>query len=211
MAPVTGFKQFVDGVPLFASELNGYLRDQTVMRFANTTNLRTSLNGNAGIGQLAWADSTATLYMWNGSNWRACMSDQKPWSPTWTGSVTNPQKGTSQESAQWRVVGVGLVEASWKFFYNGTFVIGSGNYAWTLPVACDNDTMVPLGQGGFSDSSGGPAYFMRTATNLGSAGSFVLISESGVRSGAAAPVAPAAGDLYQVDLLYRTSDLDLAP
>jgi hypothetical protein len=207
---MAGTKLFVDDVPLFAAEINGYLMSQVAPRFTTTAALLAAMTAGATLGQLAWADDTATLYFYNGTKWRPVWSTTKTWSPTWTGSTTNPQKGTSTESGSYRVAGPGLICASWRYLYNGTFNIGSGNYGWSLPSGadCDNDTGVPLGQATFFDTSAGQ-YFTRTAHNVGSASGFALSSEASVRSGSAAPVAPAAGDIYDIELQYRCSALDI--
>jgi len=106
---VAGFKDFVDGVPLFASELDGYLMRQTVMRFATTTALINALPaGIREVGMLAWADSTGILYMWDGTNWIPWFSPEKTFSPIFTAGGSNITVGNSIVNSWWRYSG-GLV------------------------------------------------------------------------------------------------------
>lgn len=74
---MAGYKDFVDGVPLYESELDGYLMKQAVMRFALFTDLTTQLG--AGVrenGMVAYADDTKLYYTWNGSAWVQLTANQ---------------------------------------------------------------------------------------------------------------------------------------
>lgn len=68
-----GAKLFVSGDVLTAAQVNTYLMDQTIMRFA-TTAARDAAFGGAGEptlaeGMFAYIDADNTLYFYTGSTW----------------------------------------------------------------------------------------------------------------------------------------------
>ena len=68
-----GAKLFVSGDVLTAAQVNTYLMDQSVMRFATTT-ARDNAFGGAGEptlaeGMFAYIDADNTLYYYTGSAW----------------------------------------------------------------------------------------------------------------------------------------------
>jgi len=68
-----GAKLFVSGDVLTAAQVNTYLMDQTIMRFATTT-ARDNAFGGAGEptlaeGMFAYTDDTNTLWFYSGSAW----------------------------------------------------------------------------------------------------------------------------------------------
>jgi len=68
-----GSKLFVSGDVLTAAQVNTYLMDQTIMRFA-TTSARDAAFGGAGEatlaeGMFAYIDADDTLYFYDGSVW----------------------------------------------------------------------------------------------------------------------------------------------
>ena len=70
-----GSKLFVAGDVLTAAQVNTYLMDQTIMRFATTT-ARDNAFGGAGEaalaeGMFAYVDANDTLYYYSGSSWVA--------------------------------------------------------------------------------------------------------------------------------------------
>lgn len=70
-----GTKLFVAGDVLTAAEVNTYLMDQSVMRFADAT-ARTNAFGGVGEptlaeGMLSYLDSDNTVYVYDGSAWKA--------------------------------------------------------------------------------------------------------------------------------------------
>ena len=66
-----GFKTFVADDILGASELNGYLMQQTVMVFATTTARDTAITAptNGMLAYITAADATKGLYLYNGTAW----------------------------------------------------------------------------------------------------------------------------------------------
>lgn len=68
-----GAKLFVSGDVLTAAQVNTYLMDQAIMRFATTT-ARDNAFGGAGEptlaeGMFAYIDADNTLYYYSGSAW----------------------------------------------------------------------------------------------------------------------------------------------
>jgi hypothetical protein len=68
-----GAKLFTDGSVLNAAQVNGYLMDQSIMRFA-TTAARDAAFGGVGEpilaeGMTAYIDADNTIYTYDGSNW----------------------------------------------------------------------------------------------------------------------------------------------
>ena len=63
-----GYKQFAVGEVLTASDVNGYLMDQSVMVFADS-GARGSAIGTATEGMLTYLLDTDTLEFYNGSAW----------------------------------------------------------------------------------------------------------------------------------------------
>lgn len=70
-----GAKLFVSGDVLTAAQVNTYLMDQTIMRFA-TTAARDAAFGGVGEpslaeGMFAYTDDTNTVWFYTGSAWQA--------------------------------------------------------------------------------------------------------------------------------------------
>ena len=70
-----GAKLFVSGDVLTAAQVNTYLMDQTIMRFATTT-ARDNAFGGVGEptlaeGMFAYIDADNTLYYYTGSAWQS--------------------------------------------------------------------------------------------------------------------------------------------
>jgi hypothetical protein len=111
---MAGFKDFVDGSPLYEAEIDGYLMKQTVMRFATLTALTTALG--AGVrenGMLAYADDTKLYYMWNGTAWVQMTTNQT------NGVVTITVSGTTDASGFLTVThGLGFTPSLGGWFLN---------------------------------------------------------------------------------------------
>jgi hypothetical protein len=67
----TGYKLFVNGNTLSASDLNTYLQQQTVMVFADSTARTTALSGVVSAGMISYLTGTNSLETYNGSTWTA--------------------------------------------------------------------------------------------------------------------------------------------
>lgn len=66
-----GYKLFNTGDVLTAAQVNTYLQEQAVMRFATTTARTTALSGVLSEGMVTYIDATDSLEFYNGSAWVA--------------------------------------------------------------------------------------------------------------------------------------------
>lgn len=64
-----GFKDFTAGDILTATQVDEYLMQQTVMRFADATARTTALSGVLAEGMLSYLNDTNTVQVYNGSSW----------------------------------------------------------------------------------------------------------------------------------------------
>ena len=80
-----GYKLFQSGAVLTASEVNTYLQEQTVMRFADAAARTTALSGVLAEGMVSYLDSTNAVEVYNGSAWVGITGD---------GDITGVTAGT---------------------------------------------------------------------------------------------------------------------
>lgn len=66
-----GYKLFNTGDVLTAAQVNTYLQEQAVMRFANATARTTALSGVLAEGMMSYLDDTNSVEVYNGSAWVA--------------------------------------------------------------------------------------------------------------------------------------------
>jgi hypothetical protein len=66
-----GYKLFVNGNTLSASDLNTYVQQQTVMVFVDSTARTTALSGVVSAGMISYLTGTNSLETYNGSAWVA--------------------------------------------------------------------------------------------------------------------------------------------
>lgn len=64
-----GFKRWFNGDVLYSSDLNGYLGDQVVMVFANSSARTTALGMNVSEGMVSYLKDTDTVEVYDGTNW----------------------------------------------------------------------------------------------------------------------------------------------
>jgi len=64
-----GYKLFNTGDVLTAAQVNTYLQEQAVMRFANATARTTALSGVLSEGMMSYLDDTNSVEVYNGSSW----------------------------------------------------------------------------------------------------------------------------------------------
>lgn len=72
-----GKKTFIAGEVLTASEVNGYLMDQSVMRFASSSARATALP-SPDEGMVSYLDDTNKVEVYDGSSWGAVSADPVP-------------------------------------------------------------------------------------------------------------------------------------
>ena len=80
-----GYKLFNTGDVLTAAQVNTYLQEQAVMRFANSTARTTALSGVLAEGMMSYLDDTNSVEVYNGSSWVSVGS---------TGDITGVTAGT---------------------------------------------------------------------------------------------------------------------
>lgn len=66
-----GYKLFNTGDVLTAAQVNTYLQEQAVMRFANATARTTALSGVLAEGMVSYLDDVNQVQVYNGSSWVA--------------------------------------------------------------------------------------------------------------------------------------------
>jgi len=66
-----GYKLFNTGDVLTAAQVNTYLQEQAVMRFANSTARTTALSGVLAEGMVSYLDDVNQVQVYNGSSWVA--------------------------------------------------------------------------------------------------------------------------------------------
>ena len=80
-----GYKLFNTGDVLTAAQVNTYLQEQAVMRFANSTARTTALSGVLAEGMMSYLDDTNSVEVYNGGAWVSVGS---------TGDITGVTAGT---------------------------------------------------------------------------------------------------------------------
>lgn len=91
-----GYKLFNTGDVLTAAQVNTYLQEQAVMRFANATARTTALSGVLAEGMVSYLDDTNALEVYNGSAWVAVGGSSSPLTTKgdlYTYSTTNARLG----------------------------------------------------------------------------------------------------------------------
>jgi hypothetical protein len=70
-----GYKLFNTGDVLTAAQVNTYLQEQVVMRFATVAARTTALSGVLAEGMVSYIDATDTLEVYNGTAWISAIGD----------------------------------------------------------------------------------------------------------------------------------------
>lgn len=100
----TGFKTWVAGNPLRASDLNTYLMQQSVMNFASATARDTALTGSLSEGLICYLQDIDALQYYSGSAWvRFSATYVPPTTYTPTHNITLGSGGII--SASYQVIG----------------------------------------------------------------------------------------------------------
>ena len=69
-----GFKDFTVGQVLTSAQVDGYLMQQTVMRFASASARTTALSGVLAEGMISYLDDTNAVEKYDGSSWVALVA-----------------------------------------------------------------------------------------------------------------------------------------
>jgi len=208
---MAGYKDFVDGFPLYESELDGYLMRQTVMRFPTTAALTGALGVASGVrehGMMAWADNGAggsgALYAFSSAltAWVPWQSPARAFTSQGNSNSVDWTNGNAVQRGSWRYMG-GLVHWDWWYAVGSTSNLQTGQYAFTVPVTIHADLVdgFPIGQLVFKDTAG-PTWYSRTVMPLGNGSFCAALTEAGVRLSTTTPVAPTTGDQYSINAKY---------
>ena len=150
---MTGYKTWAAGDILTASDLNGYLRDQVVPIFADTTARDAAITAPTE-GQFCYVTADDCFYVYN-SSWIAYDNVWKSWTPTWSG-VT---KGTSptETYAYYRIGKLVIAHGSITLGTGGGL---TGSVTVTMPVATSASSISSIaGQASFLDASASASFF----------------------------------------------------
>ena len=199
-----GRKTFTAGDVLTASQVQGYLQDQTVMVFAGTA-ARSSAIASPSEGMFAVTTDDDEVDYYNGSAWVPVLPTGawKTYTPTLTGSTTNPTIGNSVFDAAYTQFGK-TVHVRIKLTLGSTFSAGSGAYSFSLPVTSKSGTDGAI-SGIYIDTSTTNTYRIvaRLSSDtvsrsyVGDAGSLFLSSTY--------PVVPANTDIYIYSFTYEAA------
>jgi hypothetical protein len=128
-----GYKLFATGDVLTAAQVNTYLMEQTVMRFADSAARTTALSGVLAEGMVSYLQDTNTLEVYDGAAWVGA-----------TGDITGLTAGTgiSISSATGPVPTVTNSMAT-EITAKGDLIVGTGSGTFdNLPVAENGSTIV---------------------------------------------------------------------
>lgn len=124
---MVGFKTWAAGDVLTASDLNGYLRDQSIPIFATTTARDAAITAPTE-GQFCYVTADDCFYVYNAS-WIAYDNTWKSWTPTWAGVTKG--SGSSETYAYIRLGKFVIAHGS--LTLGGTGAV-SGSVTVTMPV-----------------------------------------------------------------------------
>jgi hypothetical protein len=175
-----GRKTFVQGNILNASEVNTYLMDQAVMRFATTSARDTALTGLVSEGMVCYVSADDNLYLHNGINWKAIANVTGSGSGplgAWVGytpTFSNLTVGNGTSAFTYLQIGK-TVHVRGRFSFGGTSSV-SGLIAISLPVTAVSSNFVA----NVTARSGGTDYALYAASTtttlslsaIGSAGTY---------------------------------------
>lgn len=147
-----GFKDFADGDVLTAAQVQGYLQDQAVMKFADSSARTTALGTAVAEGMLSYLDDTDAVEYYDGSAWQSV-------GPTTVGKVLQVVSATKTDTSSTT---------------SSTYQDVSGLSVTITPTSASSKILLTGSAGlGLSTTSGGPYGFVRLirdATPVGVSG-----------------------------------------
>ena len=175
-----GYKLFVNGNALPASDLNTYVQQQTVMVFASASARTTALSGVLAEGMVSYRTDSHVVEVYNGTSWVApgASSPLTTKGDLWGYSTTDARvpvgtdgqallaDSTQTTGLRWGSSAVALQEQI--FTSSGT---------WTAPTGVTKVWLLVVGGGGGGTYSGGGS------TNAGGDSSFSTVTGAGGQGG----------------------------
>lgn len=184
----------VAGTTITASWANASVRDQVVTPFASSA-ARTSAITSVIEGMVTYQADTDQLEIYDGVTWRigASLGASTTYTPTWTGSVSNPVLGNAVVNSSYQQVGR-------RTHYEGSIVMGStttygsGSYQMSAPVGLAStarangllylaDTSAPANDrmGLFAGSGAALFALLTSAGNVGPTNPFTFATGDSIR------------------------------
>jgi hypothetical protein len=138
----SGYRTFAAGEVATSSNVMNYLMKQAVMSFA-TAAARTAAISAPEEGMFTYQQDTDTYYMYTGAAWLVVASGLgwQGFTPTWSGSTSNPTLNNGTLSSSYLQVGK-TVRFRINLTWGSTTAAGSGAYGFTLPLAPLTDQTV---------------------------------------------------------------------
>lgn len=192
--------------------------EATTVRHFDSADARDKAISTPTEGQLCYRSDLDTYQWYNGSSWVTLMQPGawQSWTPTITGSTTNPTLGTSAvQEGFYCQVGKLVVAQAFITFGTASVAAGSGAYSIPLPVAADTSTNRYMVTGNLyaNDSSASVALaggitMVNGTTYSGNGRMFYTATHpTGTLTevGAAAPWTWAASDALRATFVYRAA------
>lgn len=159
---MAGFKTFVVGEKLTASDVNSYLMEQTVPVFATTTARDAAITA-PNEGQFCYSTADDCFFVYNGG-WIAYDNTWKSWTPTWA----NVTKGTGPTET-YAYIRLGKIVIAHGSLTLGTSGAVSGSVTVTLPVTSATSAI---------STTAGAAFFFDTSASATFQGTVDLATNS---------------------------------
>jgi hypothetical protein len=200
----SGYRTFAAGEVATSSNVMNYLMKQAVMSFA-TAAARTAAISAPEEGMFSYQQDTDTYYMYTGAAWLVVASGLgwQGWTPTWSGSTSNPTLNNGTLAASYLQVGK-TVRFRINLTWGSTTAAGSGAYGFTLPLAPIADQTASAV---VADASAATRYAC-SAWLTAASGVFRVLPPTDAGSAGLAgtvPVALAVGDQIIISGTYETA------
>jgi hypothetical protein len=204
---LAGFKTFVVGEKLTASDVNSYLMEQSVPVFATTTARDAAITAPTE-GQFCYSTADDCFFVYNGS-WIAYDNTWKSWTPTWT----NVTKGTGPTET-YAYIRLGKIVIAHGSLTLGTSGAVSGSVTVTMPVTSATTAISTTAGAAFFFDTSASATFQgtvdiatnsTTATLRASDSSTIYLSRTNLSSTIPFGAAFAIGDRIGFNVQYQVA------
>ncbi len=204
---MAGFKTFVVGEKLTASDVNSYLMEQSIPVFATTTARDAAITAPTE-GQFCYSTADDCFFVYNGS-WIAYDNTWKSWTPTWT----NVTKGTGPTET-YAYIRLGKIVIAHGSLTLGTSGAVSGSVTVTMPVTSATTAISTTAGAAFFFDTSASATFQgtvdiatnsTTATLRASDSSTTYLSRTNLSSTIPFGAAFAVGDRIGFNVQYQVA------